>query len=66
MNIDENLRLRAEIEELKRDRERLEWMIECGEVWKTICGYAAYVGEHATAEFKTPREAIDAAMKGGN
>lgn len=45
------------------DTSRLEWMIDRGEVWEVVGGYSTYIGEHTAAIFKTPREAIDAAMK---
>lgn len=50
----------AELSELRKDRERLEWMIK-----EVGIGHAGYYLKQAysNATAKIPREAIDAAMK---
>ncbi len=54
--------LTAKVTELEKDRERLEWMIENKEriAQRGDEYFLFYSGNHPS---KTPREAIDAAMK---
>lgn len=57
----------SELAELRRDRARLEWMIETqsyvGQGALMCCVYDNYDRNITTGIYKTPREAIDAAMK---
>jgi len=56
---------RAEIERLKADRQRLEWMIETGDsLWKGNGGDEFMLASYGPVEwFADWREAIDAGMR---
>lgn len=58
--------LKAEIQELKKDKERLDWVIEyracvakTNDQWVVVFGEINSIGGYS----ESPREAIDAAMK---
>lgn len=55
----------SELAELRKDRERLEWMIQKERaVFRYDSGYGVFGdGFDGGRDFKIPREAIDAAMK---
>ncbi len=74
---EENADLRTQLAEARKDSERFEWMVSYdGEVRNLSCTgnsycYAVYSEKNGDLNYeysiygKTPREAIDNAMKGG-